>query len=160
MLQFNVRAGHNWTLLSGKDTGETFEEIKDETEEGVIWDHPFDMHFKAKTIRGWPKFFVEVWQADYEGRYSIAGYGIGIVPFTPGQHTMQIKCWRPQPQGLLKSLAAKILGIQPELQFKDILFSTAERFGLTAQSTGTVEIDIGIIVKDFNLHGVSLYTEV
>jgi B9 domain-containing protein 2 len=31
--KFNVRAGHNWTLLSGKDSGETYEEIKDETEE-------------------------------------------------------------------------------------------------------------------------------
>jgi hypothetical protein len=53
--------GHNWTLLSGKETGETYEEIKDSTDETFIWDHPFDMHFKAKTMRGWPKFFVEVW---------------------------------------------------------------------------------------------------
>lgn len=42
------------------------------------------MHYKAKTVRGWPKFLIEVWQADLEGRYSIAGYGIGTVPFAPG----------------------------------------------------------------------------
>ena len=60
----------------------------------------------------------------------------------------------------MKRLAAKILGIYPELQFKDLLFSSAERFGFEAETTGTVEIDCGVIVKDFHLHGVSLYTEV
>ncbi len=83
-----MRVGHNWVLLSGKDAGETYEEIKDGSDEFIIWDHPFDMHYKAKTMRGWPKFFVEVWQVDNENRYSIAGYGIAIVPFTPGQHSL------------------------------------------------------------------------
>ena len=116
------------------------------------------MHYKAKTMRGWPKFFVEVWQIDSEGRYSISGYGIATIPFTPGQHSIQIKCWRPSPLGFWKRMAAKILGVQPELQFKDMLMS--ERFGFEAETTGTVEIDVGVIVKDFQLHGVELYTEV
>jgi hypothetical protein len=98
-------------LLSGKDSGETYEEIKDGSDEFIIWDHPFDMHFKTKTMRGWPKFFVEVWQVDDENRYSIAGYGIAIVPFTPGQHNIQVKCWRPKPVSFWKSISAKILGI-------------------------------------------------
>ena len=41
-----------------------------------------------------------------------------------------------------------------------MLLSSAERFGFEAESTGTVEIDVGVIVKDFQLHGVELYTEV
>lgn len=82
--KFETRAGHNWTLLGGKDSGETYEEIRDEVDKQAVWDHPFDMHFKAKSIRGWPKFYVEVWQADNHGRYSIAGYGTGICPFAPG----------------------------------------------------------------------------
>jgi hypothetical protein len=84
-----------------------------------------------------------------EGRYSIAGYGIATVPFTPGQHTLEVKCWRPRPQGFFKRLAARLLGVQPELQFKDMLLSSAERFGFETESTGTVEIDVGVIVKDF-----------
>ena len=106
--KFQVRVGYNWTLLSGKDSGETFEEIKEETEESVIWDHPFDIHYKAKTLRGWPKFLVEVWQIDSDGRYSISGYGIATVPFTPGQHSIAVKCWRPRPQGFFKRLAGRI----------------------------------------------------
>ena len=30
---------------------------------------------------------------------------------------------------------------------------------MECDTTGTVEIDVGVIHKDFNLHGVSLYTE-
>jgi hypothetical protein len=40
-----------------------------------------------------------------------------------------------------------------------MMFSSADRFGFEGESTGTVEIDVGIIVKDFNLYGVSLFTE-
>ena len=31
--KYSVRCGHHWTLLSGKSEGETYEEIKDETED-------------------------------------------------------------------------------------------------------------------------------
>jgi hypothetical protein len=79
-----VRSGINWVLLNGKDKGETYEEIKDDTEEYCVWDHPFDLHYKTKSMRGWPKFFVEVWEVDVKGRYSLAGYGIGTVPCAPG----------------------------------------------------------------------------
>jgi B9 domain-containing protein 2 len=76
--------------------------VADEIEEFAVWDHPFDLHYKCKAIRGWPKFQIEVWSVDNEGRYSIAGYGIGVVPFSPGNHKMLIKCWAPKPQGYFK----------------------------------------------------------
>jgi len=95
--KYEFRIGYNWTLLGGKDSGETYEEVRDDIDEFATWDHPFDLHYKAKAIRGWPKICVEVWQADSQGRYSIAGYGIGIVPFEPGQHQIKIKCWAPKP---------------------------------------------------------------
>ena len=72
---------------------------------------------------------------------------------------MKVKCWAPKPQGTLRQMAADLLGIRPVLKFKDMLFSGQERFGMECETTGTVEIDVGIILKDFNLHGVQLYTE-
>jgi hypothetical protein len=57
----------------------------------------------------------------------------------------------------LKQLAADWLGIRPELKFSDITMSSAERFGFETETTGTVEIEIGVILKDFNLHGMTLY---
>ena len=50
--------------MNGNPVGETYEEVKDETEDTTQLDHPFDLHYKAKTIRGWPKFMIEVWSAD------------------------------------------------------------------------------------------------
>jgi hypothetical protein len=35
--------------------------VRDEIDEFAVWDHPFDLHYKCKTIRGWPKFQLEVW---------------------------------------------------------------------------------------------------
>ena len=67
---------------------------------------------------------------------------------------MKIKCWAPKPQGTLRQMAADLLGIRPVLKFKDMLFSGQERFGMHGVTSGSVEIDIGVIVKDFHLHGV------
>ena len=69
---------------------------------------------------------------------------------------MTIVCWRPEPQGFFKKLAASLLGIQPELNYKDMVISSQERFGQQVESTGSVEIDIGVIHKDFGIHGVRL----
>ena len=55
-------------------------------------------------------------------------------------------------------MAADLLGIRPLLKFKDMLFSGQERFGMHAETTGSVEIDVGVILKDFHLHGVQLFT--
>eukprot|EP00349_Pseudokeronopsis_sp_Brazil_P000700 CAMPEP_0202957822 /NCGR_PEP_ID=MMETSP1396-20130829/2213_1 /ASSEMBLY_ACC=CAM_ASM_000872 /TAXON_ID= /ORGANISM="Pseudokeronopsis sp., Strain Brazil" /LENGTH=77 /DNA_ID=CAMNT_0049675531 /DNA_START=311 /DNA_END=544 /DNA_ORIENTATION=+ len=76
---------------------------------------------------------------------------------TPGQRILKVKCWRPKPAGWWKRFAAKLLNVQPELEFKDMVMSSSERFGQQTESTGTVEIDVGIIIKDFHLHGVNCY---
>ena len=60
--KFEVRSGHtNWQLFAGKESGETYEEIRDEIDDFAVWDHPFDLHYGCKGVRGWPKFYVEVW---------------------------------------------------------------------------------------------------
>lgn len=60
--KFDVRTGRDdWKLIAGKESGETYEEIRDEIDEFAVWDHPFDLHYSCKQIRGWPKFCVEVW---------------------------------------------------------------------------------------------------
>ena len=156
--KFEVKVGYNWTLIAGTDSGETYEEVRDEIDEFAVWDHPIDLHYKCKALRGWPKFRVEVWQADVHGRYQIAGYGVGVVPFEPGNHKMEIKCWAPKPQGYFRQLASSLLGVKPELKFKDMVLSNAERFGFETETTGTVEIDLGVILKDFNIHGVTLFS--
>ena len=37
-----------------------------------------------------------------------------------------------------------------------MVMSSAERFSFDCESTGSVEIEIGVIHKDFGIHGVNL----
>ena len=119
----------------------------------VLWDHPFDAHFACRTIRGWPKIFVEVWGIK-DGRDSLAGYGIGTVPCHQGEYTINVHCWRPLDPN--NDAQGSLLGVYPELELKDLLLSSCDRFGLETETTGVVKVKIGVMIKDFNLHGVQL----
>ena len=37
-----------------------------------------------------------------------------------------------------------------------MVMSSAERFGFECETSGTVEIEVGVITKDFGVHGVNL----
>ena len=54
--KFQVKVGQNWTLINGIDSGETYEEVMDDIDKFAVWDHPIDLHYKCKAVRGWPKF--------------------------------------------------------------------------------------------------------
>eukprot|EP00826_Nyctotherus_ovalis_P013754 TRINITY_DN13761_c0_g2_i1.p1 TRINITY_DN13761_c0_g2~~TRINITY_DN13761_c0_g2_i1.p1 ORF type:complete len:136 (-),score=23.64 TRINITY_DN13761_c0_g2_i1:115-522(-) len=134
--------------------GETFEEeVEPALAKCTLWDHPFDVHFACRSVRGWPKIFVEVWGIEH-GRDSLAGYGVRTLPCHQGQHEIKIPCWRPV--NMTSEMQGTLLGIYPELELKDILLSCLDRFGLETESTGTVSVQVGVMLKDFNLHGVDL----
>lgn len=145
-----MKIGDNWKLLSGKLEGETFQS---EAMHGkyIPFEHPFDLNFSTKSVRGWPKILVEVWQIDDHGRNSIAGYGITTFPFQDGEFKLDIMCWRPAA-----GFFDKLIGAYPELKYRDILLSTDSRFGLRTESTGKVYLEFSVMTKDFHLHGVKL----
>lgn len=111
----------HWAFHSGIDSGETYEEATGDQDDCFYWDHPFDIHYKVNSVRGWPKIVVEVWEVSDEGRYSIAGYGVATIPCVPGQHKILIECWRPVSKGFFGKLAEWLLGSTPELTVKDML---------------------------------------
>ena len=88
-------------------------------------EHPIDLHYISRAIRGWPKMLIEVWQEDYDGRNTIAGYGLLSFPISPGEFKLDINCWRPKG-----GFVEKVLGTYPELQYKDILMCSKSRYGL------------------------------
>lgn len=148
--KYRFLTGDSWMLLSGSATGETFiSEVNKELRAPL--EHPFDLNYSAKTIRGWPRLFIEVWQVDSSKRESIAGYGVAAVPMKKGSGEIKIYCWRPAT-----SFWDKLLGTYPELEFKDIVISSQNRYGFKTESTGTVTIQYELIFKDFHLHGVQV----
>jgi len=73
-------------------------------------EHPLDLHYTSKAIRGWPKMLIEVWQEDEHGRNTISGYGLLTFPIAPGEFELEIHCWRPKG-----SIMDSLLGTFPEL---------------------------------------------
>ena len=89
--KWGFKFGKHFTVHSGNVSGETFEEEKSDGEQFFFWDHPFDIHFKVNSMRGWPKIMIEVWEVGKEGKYTIAGYGLASIPCMPGTHKVEIK---------------------------------------------------------------------
>ena len=146
--KFSFKAGANWTLLSGSSHSETFQSIVND-DSVAPFEHPIDLNYATKSIRGWPKIALEIWVVDSHQKSSIGGYGVVTVPIQGGHHKLKVDCWRPMSSG-----SDKLLGTYPELEFKDVLVSSQSRYGLTSETTGTAVFEIDVIVKDFQLHGV------
>ena len=149
-LKYTFKSGTYWNNISGSISGETFESIINDEQIAPL-EHPFDINYSTKSMRGWPRLVIEVWQTDSEGKSSIGGYGILSIPMKSGHHKCKIYCWRPQA-----SWADKLLGTHPELEFKDILISTQNKFALKTESTGEIVFEFDLLLKDFHLHGICI----
>jgi len=149
-LKYSVKSGTHWTLICGTPSGESFESMVNDEQIAPI-EQPLDLNYSTKAIRGWPRLVVEVWQIDHDFKSSIAGYGVMTIPMKSGHHKCNLYCWRP-----LASWADKLLGTHPELEFKDVLISTQNKFSLKTESTGHLVLEFDIMFKDFHLHGVKV----
>jgi hypothetical protein len=94
-----------------------------------------------------------VWTTDLHGRNSLIGYGTAFIPFQKGMSNISISCWRPS-NSLTFSFSEFFLGNTPEFHNKSAIYSVDEKFGMLGRSTGNINIEIDIIMKDFQLHGI------
>lgn len=148
-----MHVGDKWRLLSGIDKGETFYDCSEHYNEPAVFEHPLDLHYVCGNILGWPKLYAEVWGVDNHGRHSVQGYACLTMPTHPGQYTLEALLWRPQGT-TMDSVRTYFLSSTPEILYKNMVLSGNDRFGLQCISAGTLHLRIGIITKDFNLHGV------
>ena len=149
-VKYAFKSGENWSLIQGSPVGETFQS-SGSFRERIPLEHPFDLNYSCKSVRGWPKLLLEVWQVDLAGRNSISGYGQLLIPSEPGEYKLDCVCWRPKA-----GLWDKMIGAHPELLYKDVIVSSSSRFGFRTESTGRVTVELSIVVKDFMNHGVKL----
>lgn len=146
--KFDFKSGSNWTLLSGNSHSETFLSYMNDDRVAPL-EHPIDLNYATKSLRGWPKIIIEAWVVDTARKSMIGGYGVVTVPMQSGFHRLTVDCWRP-----ISSSDDSVLGTYPELEFKDVLVSSQSRYGLTTETTGSLVFEIDVILKDFQLHGV------
>ena len=194
-LKWTLESGPNFRVVQGLSTGQTHCDHPDDAE-AAVWSHPLDVHYTLKGIDGWPRISLEVWGVDRFGRNELAGYGVCMVPTTPGLHRLECATWRPSgtlreqlssaPRELrtppriahwLRELRARhggrqncalahshtpsarpafFLGGVPVLKHKELVASPVDRFRLQTEPSGVVQINIGVVVKDFKKYGVSV----
>jgi hypothetical protein len=83
------------------------------------------------------------------------GYGCKFIPFEPGKVNMTVLCWRPS-ELLTSTWKETMLGCTPEFLDKSAVYTSEEKFGIYGVSEGHVNVELDIIMKDFDLHGIKV----
>eukprot|EP00622_Pseudochattonella_farcimen_P007036 FR742934.1.p1 GENE.FR742934.1~~FR742934.1.p1 ORF type:complete len:171 (+),score=9.21 FR742934.1:1-513(+) len=138
----------DWHLLAGQDEG--FTQISAASasshQAAAVWNHPLDMHYVTSAVKKWPHMFIEVWSQDTFGRNEIAGYGMLLVPATPGEHKLECVLWRPFGSWIQR-LSARFLGGYPRLAEPEKMVLQETRYPLRTETIGTVHVTMHIITN-------------
>jgi B9 domain-containing protein 2 len=150
--KYKIIAGDEWKLLEGENTGQTQVDFPADSFYSV-WSQPIDIHYEAKTIKGWPKLIMEIYHYDDFGRLELFGYAFTHLPISAGRHSLSVSAWKIV--GNLKDKCLSFfLGINPALKNDNILFEGSERSCLKTEKTGVVYLDIRVVLKDFSKNGI------
>ena len=142
-----IESGKSWSLLEGEDSSQT-----QYTSSGV-WNHPIDLHYASASMLEWPRFIAQIWTLDSFGRSILAGYGYSHLPTQPGDHEMEIHCWKPTNGTLREKLEEFFLRKTPSsLSDEDIIFGKAwdDRSRLTTISTGKINLNVNVVLRCFD----------
>src|SRR4051794_20433589 len=83
-IKWGLIIGSNFKVIDGKIKGETFQVVTEGEDKYVPFDHPMLFNLSCTSIKGWPKFLVELWSTDSDNRNSLIGYGTSFLPFRKG----------------------------------------------------------------------------
>jgi hypothetical protein len=68
---------------------------------------------------------------------------------------MPVLCWRPS-EALVEGWRESLLGCLPEYMDKSAVYTSEEKFAINGVSGGYVNLELDIIMKDFDLHGIKV----
>ncbi|KAI8807210.1 b9 domain-containing protein 2-like protein [Cladochytrium replicatum] len=151
--KWSILAGEGWTLVEGDSHGQTHVDIPHDPKY-TVWNHPIDVHFTTNTMQNWPKVQFQVFHQDMFGRNELYGYGFVHVPMSPGSHRVDCVTWRPVGS-FMDSMWSFFLGATPHLRNLDIIHTPTDRFRLSTETMGKVYLDLNVIVRNFDKHGVA-----
>ncbi|KAI8588356.1 B9 domain-containing protein 2 [Geranomyces variabilis] len=152
--RWKIVAGTGWRLLEGDAAGVTQVDAPEDAR-FTVWSHPIDIHYGTRAVTGWPKLQVQVFRRDWRGRDELYGYGFTHIPSTPGDHTLAIPTWRPV-LSFWDELSSSIFGTTAVLKNTDVVHAPADRFRLTTRSMGTVHVEVGVVLRNFEGYGVAM----
>jgi len=120
------------------------------------WSHPIDVHYITKGLQGWPKLEFQVWDVNWLGKCNICAYGFMNLPAKPGYHDMICSTWRPVGN-LRRRFIDYLTGYRMHLvDPSDIVSNGLNRHLLQAISMGYIRVQLSVVLKDFEEHGVDI----
>ena len=122
-----------------------------EGEPGVVWSHPVDVHYAAKSLVGWPKMWFQVWHGQARAK-DLAGYGFCHVPTSAGMRGGRVT-WVPEGTTMEK-LTSFFVGGRPRLKFEEVITPPAT-VSTQTRAGGVVKLNLGVCVKDFDKYNVA-----
>ncbi|MES1909097.1 MAG: hypothetical protein MHM6MM_001901 [Cercozoa sp. M6MM] len=153
-VQENDGASEAWRCAEGTLSGQT--QVEQGSRGHVVWNHPVDVHFFARSVAGWPRIDVSVWRLTPEGHQVPVGYGTCAVPTTNGLHGIQCSLWRPVGS-LSDELSRIFLGFAPSLRKPAAVSQDLElRQRLKTASAGTVLLRLEVLTRNFPQHNVEI----
>ena len=156
-LKFIVDYGEMWRKMAGQAEGQTHVDYPIDDCEMVVWSHPVDLHFSASSVQGWPRLLMQVWSIDSHGVGELVSYGFCNVPTSPGFHRVDCRTWRPRSTDA-EEIRRFYVGDNPRIakEHFDILFGKAwaQRNALETVGSGTIHLELDIILKNFESEGV------
>ena len=75
------------------------------------------------------------------------------MPTSPGVHQVQCSTWRPAGQ-FRETVSQYFLGGGPQLKNADVVYSGADRYKLTTVAMGNVNLQLGVILRNFDKYGI------
>ncbi len=122
----------------------------------AAWEHPIDAHFGAGDVAGWPRLVVTVWTVGDGGRADVAGYGSALVPVAPGEHALEVACWRPEGSALQELRAAFTGAAWPQLTDEATVADPARapRSALVTATSVAVEVELAVVLRGFAERGI------
>ena len=152
--KYEIIAGQGWNLLEGISSGQTHVDSPIEVNQ-FVWNQPIDLHYNTKSLAGWPKLAVKVFQQDMFGRNSLIAYGFAHIPSKPGIHDVEINTWRPVGSAS-DELNSRFLGTAVHLIDETLVYEPVDRFRLMTKTMGIVNSKIMVVIRNFKKSGITL----
>lgn len=149
--EWGLAISESWEVLQGSERGRT---QVDAANGAATWAHPIEIHLLAKGLSSWPKLHFQVWSRLSNGGVQIRGYGFCHVPTTPGVHSVACSTWRPLAG--VNGSSTKSVAAGDQLRYDNIVHSGEDRFRLQTASSGTVHLELNLLMRSFHRHHVQL----
>jgi len=150
--KWGLNVGSAWRVIAGLREGQT-QVDSPQAHEFAYWSHPIDIHLATRGLQGWPKLHFQVWHQDSYGRIEMYGYGFCHVPTSPGVHEVECQTWRPRGS-FTEQISQTFVGGGIQLRNPDLAYGTNNRFRLNSEAMGTVHLQLGLIMRNFDKYGI------